>query len=382
MSTKSLRLLLVEDNPDDADLLGETLADARTGPFELTHVERVSEAIRRLECEPFDVVLLDLCLPDSQRVDTFVKVHQRAPEVPIVVLSSLSDEDVALRAVQEGAQDYLVKDGIDGSTLVRSVRYAIERSRRREAERELRATEAELNVARQMQQALFPDNAPELRGFDIAGRSYPARATGGDYFDYIRMAQPCVGIVVADVSGHGIGPSLLMAETRAYLRALALTRTDVDEILTEASRFLAEDASDGAFVAVSFAQLDPIKRTLVYAGAGLSGYLLGASGSVRELSSTGLPLGLVRDKTKFCAPPISLEPGQLVLLLTDGVVEAQSPEGRLFGIDRVLELVRAHRDKPAAEVVETVYEAARSFAGDAAQADDITAVVIKVDSSR
>lgn len=129
MEGDRIRILLVEDDPDDALLLRDMLADVTSASLELEHVERLADAIERATGEPFDVVLLDLSLPDSQGLETFVELHRAATQIPVVVLTGVDVETVALKAVQEGAQDYLVKWPRDGGLIVRSIRYAIERQR-------------------------------------------------------------------------------------------------------------------------------------------------------------------------------------------------------------------------------------------------------------
>ena len=130
---KKVKVLLVEDNPGDVRLLRETLGEVTSIQFELTQVERLDEALEQLDHEHFDVILLDLSLPDVQGFDTFVQVHKQAPGVPIVVLTGFDDETLAVQAVREGAQDYLVKGQIDSNLLVRAMRYAIERQQAEEA---------------------------------------------------------------------------------------------------------------------------------------------------------------------------------------------------------------------------------------------------------
>jgi PAS domain S-box-containing protein len=129
MSDHTPRLLLVEDNPTDALLVREALSDAPSVPFVLTQVERLAEGLEHLAATECDVVLLDLGLPDSQGLETFLKIHDAMPSLPIVVLTGLVDEEMGIRAVQHGAQDYLVKGEVDGQLLVRALRYAIERKR-------------------------------------------------------------------------------------------------------------------------------------------------------------------------------------------------------------------------------------------------------------
>jgi serine phosphatase RsbU (regulator of sigma subunit) len=321
-----------------------------------------------------------LSLPDSHGIQTFHKVRKRAPEAPVVMLTGLDDETTAAEAMSQGAQDYLVKGGTAGHALLRSMRYAIERTRREFAERELRAAHEDLRAASEIQQRLFPSEPPALAGFDIAGASFPAGDTGGDYYDFIPMLQGNVGLVVGDVSGHGFGPALIMANTRAYLRGLSLTCHGVGEILTRANAALREDTADEHFVTLLFAALHPQQRTLVYASAGHNpGYLLNRAGEVRaELKSTEMPLGINSDIEFKTAPPIALEPGDVLLLFTDGIVEARGPDKSDFGTERMIEIIRANAQHPAKDIVDALYRAAREFADDQPQKDDITLLLVKV----
>jgi PAS domain S-box-containing protein len=133
MNHEAMKVLLVEDNPGDARLLREALADAGTGQFQLVHVPRLAEALKRLHEEEWRLALVDLSLPDAKGLDSVIQVHAQAPGVPIIVLTGLNDEAVAVCALREGAQDYLVKGHVDGNLLVRAIRYAIERQRAEEA---------------------------------------------------------------------------------------------------------------------------------------------------------------------------------------------------------------------------------------------------------
>ena len=129
MEDKTLKVLLVEDDPDDAFLLRDMLKDVGTAQFDLAHVSSLGEALATADRQSFDVALLDLSLPDSRGLETFTQLHERVPELPVVVLTGLDDETMAVNAVQSGAQDYLVKGQVGGTLLVRSIRYAIERQR-------------------------------------------------------------------------------------------------------------------------------------------------------------------------------------------------------------------------------------------------------------
>src|SRR5687768_4166692 len=193
-------------------------------------------------------------------------------------------------------------------------------SERKRAENELLEKEEQFRVAREIQQHLFPKSAPHFEGLDIAGRTFPADATGGDYFDFLPMIDDCVGLVVGDVTGHGVGPALLMAETRAYLRILAKFNSDTGVILTEANHVLAEDVGYERYVTLFLARLNAKKRTVAYVNAGhIPGYIFGASGEVlTQLRRTGVPLGLRPDTVYHESAEIELSPGQMMLMLTDG----------------------------------------------------------------
>ncbi len=255
----------------------------------------------------------------------------------------------------------MVKGQVNDRLLVRSIRYAIERSRRHRAEDEMRDTSEEFRAAQEIQQRLYPAEAPLLAGFDIAGAIYSAKSTAGDYFDYIPMLDDCLGVVVGDVSSHGMGPALLMSETRACLRTLAQIHGDVGEILTRANRLLAADASDFHFVTLAMVRLDPRDRSMVYASAGQRGYLLHPGVDATILDSTSLPLGVNPDTVVPTATPIVLRPGDLLTFFTDGVIEAESPGHVRFGVARALQVIRSEREKPAQAIIESLHEEVLGF---------------------
>jgi PAS domain S-box-containing protein len=246
-------------------------------------------------------------------------------------------------------------------------------------EAELKAAHEEFEVARKIQGRLFPESAPVIAGIEIGGASSPAVATGGDYFDYIAMRDGSIGIVVGDVSGHGFGPSLLMASVRGYLQALAQSGVDAREILDITNRLVESDTDDENFVTMIFSRLDPETRTLEYVSAGhTTCYVLDRDSNIKfELESTGPPLGVLPDVKFGTSNALQLEDGDVVLMLTDGVVEAECEGCPPFGHERALDILREHRDKPAAEIVDTLHKTVASYC-DANCQDDVTSIVIKV----
>lgn len=253
-------------------------------------------------------------------------------------------------------------------------------SERKAAEKELRENQEQFRVAREIQQHLFPKAPPELPGYDIAGHSFPAEATGGDYFDIIPMLGDSLALVVGDVTGHGVGPALLMAETRAYLRILAKTNSDTALILTKANRVLVEDVGDERYVTLFMARLDPKAKKISWANAGhIPGFLLDGAGQVAQvLKRTGVPLGLRRDIEYRAGPEIELQSGQIFAMLTDGFEEALNANEEMFGMDRVLKTIEENKDLSAREIVQALHEKVKRFTGSAEQVDDLTAIIIKV----
>jgi len=240
-------------------------------------------------------------------------------------------------------------------------------------------SEEQFRVAREIQQHLFPREAPELEGFDIAGASKPAAATGGDYFDYLTTSDNHLALAIGDVSGHGVGPAMLMAETRAYLRLLARNRNDLSLILTRANTMVGEDVGKERFVTMLLTKLDPDKRSLVYASAGHTpAFVIGPDCEVKsELKRTGMPLGVMPGAEYNVSRPMRLAKGDVLVLLTDGLEETANSEGELFGTGRILEVVHEHRDLSAAMIVQSVFEALEAFSKNAEQVDDLTMIVAK-----
>ena len=237
----------------------------------------------------------------------------------------------------------------------------------------------ELRLAASMQQRLFPKTPPHVPGWEIAGAFSPAVATCGDYFDFIELPGHRLVVAVADVCGHGMGPALITAATRGYVRSLARTGVPLGELLAGVNRLLFDDLDESHFVTMLLASLETQTGRVEWANMGHpAGYLLDASGEVRlTLGSTSKPLGLFAEAACVLGEPCVLAVGETLVLVTDGAIEAESPAGRLHGAGGVLDTIRASLDKPARDLVEAVIGATRAHAAGAPQKDDITVVVVK-----
>jgi serine phosphatase RsbU (regulator of sigma subunit) len=378
---KSLRILIVEDSEEDTELLLHELRDAAFDP-EFERVDNPAAMNAALDQREWDLVVADFSMPQFNALAALELLNKKGLDLPFIIVSGTIGEELAVKAMRNGARDYIMKGNLRRlvPAVERELSEAVQRRERKRAEEELRINEEQFRVAREIQQRLFPKSSPQSGAFDIAGASHPAEATGGDYFDYLSMADGCLGIVVADVTGHGVGPALLMAETRAYLRTLAANARDAGDLLTRANRVLAEDVDFERFVTAILARLDPRSLSLEYASAGHpSGYVLDAAGQVKaRLKRLGVPLGIQPDIDYAASPKVALSAGDIVLLLTDGIEESMSPDNSFFGVDRILEVMRAHAGRSAGEIVEALFRAVRDFSEGLPQLDDLTVVVVKV----
>jgi PAS domain S-box-containing protein len=251
---------------------------------------------------------------------------------------------------------------------------------RRRHEAEIRKTRQEFAAAREIQSRLFPKAPPQVPGFDIAGVSHAAEATGGDSFDYLPLPDGAWAVLVADVAGHGMGPALLMAETRFCLRMTARSVSGPAEILTQANRLLAEDLGGDRYVTVSLASIHPESRVLRHASAGHPAtWVLDETGKIKaSLRRTGKPLGRQGNAAYTENPTISLESGDVVLQLTDGIDEAMRADGSLFTVERVLDLIRANGGMTSAALAELICAETRAFTHPEPQTDDFTVVIVRV----
>jgi sigma-B regulation protein RsbU (phosphoserine phosphatase) len=236
-----------------------------------------------------------------------------------------------------------------------------------------------LRIAREVQQRLS-NTRLEVPGFDIAGTTYSALETSGDYFDFVHTADGHVLLAVGDVCGHGIGAALIMAETRAYLRAFAKRDSDPAKILNELNGELSSDLDDNHYVTLILARIDPTRNILDYASAGhIPAYLLNKEGeAIHTLKSTGIPLGFMADEKYSRSEQIKLKSGNLLAMLTDGITEAIAKDGSEFGSERMIDIINSHRMDTAQQIADQLIQSVCLFTDLQHQEDDITSVICKV----
>jgi sigma-B regulation protein RsbU (phosphoserine phosphatase) len=240
--------------------------------------------------------------------------------------------------------------------------------------------QAEMDLARTVQRSLLPYEPPRVGGLDISARSLPALQVGGDFFDFVSTADRPLVITLGDVTGKGIPAALLMAMVRTALRSKAnfLPRLDPVKIMERANQDLYADFTEvNMFATVFVGMYEPVERTLYYANAGHSPVIYRPQGGpARLLPADGVPMGVL-DSTLCELQTIDLQPGDLLLLATDGFNEAHSPPGELYGIERLLCLVDDLADLPADALAEGMFAAIAAFSAGREQSDDQTLVVIK-----
>jgi serine phosphatase RsbU (regulator of sigma subunit) len=241
-----------------------------------------------------------------------------------------------------------------------------------------RELEASLHVAREVQRRFMPSKLPAIDGYEVATWWFPYEAVGGDYCDVIPMASGDVALTIADVSGHGLGPSLLMASVRAALRTLLLAHDSPQVLLEQLARALADDFEHGSFITMFLAKLAPEMHEFSFANAGHGpALMLKATGEFIDLESTGLPLGVVIPTDYPLGPRISMQPGDLMLLATDGIVESFDKRGQQFGVQRLKELITRLSRGPLKELVRTIgHEVEQHYVGESPP-DDLTLLALR-----
>ncbi len=313
---------------------------------------------------------------DQQRVLEFIQsVLAGEPFSPIV--HRIIHRDGSVRRIR----NTIVPHYEDGA-LVGHDGVVEEITEREAAEAALHARGATLLAAQRIQAQLLPDAPRALHGYDVAGASLPADFTGGDYFDCLSLLDDSMAFALGDVSGPSLGPALAMARIHAHLRSPAKMHSDLSEIVSRTNQLLIDEEEEGGFVTLFLGMLAPLTKWFPYVNAEHPpAYVLDRKGRIRgRLESASLPVGILADAKFPIREPIRLERGDLVLLLTDGILEAASPTVELFGIDRAIRLVREHRELNSRNIIDRFYDEVRRFSGSAKLRDDMTSIVITVQS--
>jgi serine phosphatase RsbU (regulator of sigma subunit)/anti-sigma regulatory factor (Ser/Thr protein kinase) len=370
-----------------------------TGPRETSApaAPPVTERVERVErAEPLSQLQVDIA-PE----DPLVAFFERAPD-PIVI-DKIPLDSPGARALREagvrlvvplvsqgelvgllnlgvrmGEQQYSADDRVLLNNLATQAAPAVrvaQLAQKQQLEAQARERiEQELRVARLIQQTLLPKELPALPGWNIAAYYQPARAVGGDFYDFIQLPDGRLGIVIGDVTDKGVPAALMMATTRSTLRATALDGTLPGEVLRSVNERLLPEMPPKMFVTCLYAILDPIKGSLCYANAGHDLPFRSLNGSVAEMRATGMPLGLLPGM-QYEEKITELQPGESVLLYSDGLVEAHDPQRQMFGFPRLGQLMRT--EASGSTLIDYLLAELAKFTGpDWEQEDDVTLVVL------
>jgi sigma-B regulation protein RsbU (phosphoserine phosphatase) len=238
--------------------------------------------------------------------------------------------------------------------------------------------EFQLKVARALQERLYKNNV-EVPGYYIEGHSYSALETSGDYYDSFYLPDGSIALVIGDVTGHGLGPAMVMVEARACLRAFASSESNPGRLLELLNKALCADLHLDYFITMLILRLDFANSTIDYAGAGHElGYVLDRSGEIKFiLESMGIPLGYDPEFKYPSSEAVKIAPEDSIIMLTDGIKDAISTDNNRFGQERLLRLLKNNAHLKAKEQVKKVYDEVGKFINNRSQEDDITMMVCK-----
>ncbi|HTT24403.1 MAG TPA: PP2C family protein-serine/threonine phosphatase [Candidatus Sulfotelmatobacter sp.] len=274
----------------------------------------------------------------------------------------------------------ILATGILAAGVAAQIRTHVEAAlREAETKHQLKQIEHELNIARSIQQALLPKVRPKIRGFEVAGWSQSADDTGGDFYDWKKLPDGRWAVILADVTGHGIGPAILASVCRAYSRAIFNVRDSLENMLKNINISFAEDLTPERFATFVAAACQEGSGQVELLSAGHAPILIYSSEdkSLSILDAQALPLGILPELWEAMPVKVTMKPGDIVVLITDGFLEWENNSGEQFGTDRLAAIIRQFSDCEPELIIVELYDSVLEFAHGTPQQDDLTAVLIK-----
>jgi sigma-B regulation protein RsbU (phosphoserine phosphatase) len=375
-------ILIVDDAPANLRLLSQTLAKGGYGVRAVTSGRR---ALASVQAALPDLVLLDVRMPgmDGYEVCRRLKADRRTRDVPVLFLSALDETGDKVQAFGLGAVDYITKPFQGEEVLARvETHLALRRlqSELRDANRRLveanERMERELALAGKVQASFLPREPAAPPGWQVVAALKPARQTSGDFYDLIPLPDGQMGLLIADVVDKGVSAALFMALSWILIRTYAVEHPGQPErVLKAVNRRILAETGTGQFVTAFYGILDPDTGTLTYSNAGHPPPLLFGAPAPRPLTRTGMALGVVETET-WDRAAVSLEPGAVLVLYSDGVTDAENEQAAPFGAERLQACVQARLGGSAVEIQTAVLDEIQAFAGQAVQLDDVTLMVL------
>jgi serine phosphatase RsbU (regulator of sigma subunit) len=376
-------VLLVDDAPANIQAVNSILKDI----YKIRIATNGAKALELVKVAPSpDLVLLDVSMPgmDGYEVCTRLKADPETRDVPVIFLTGQTEIEDETHGFDVGAVDYIHKPFSPAVMKARVHTHLVLRGIRQQLAQQLLAIQKELETARQIQLSILPESVPRIAGLDIAARYVPMAAVAGDFYDFIVLDNKRVGILVADVSGHGMPAALIASMLKIALAAQAEHAFDPAKVLHGLNQTLCGKFQHH-FITAAYAFVDMEKRTLTYAGAGHPPLLLwgGASVGVRDISENGLFLGRFNFAT-YSSVEVPLAPGDWGLLFTDGISEATNPAQVEFGTERFRQFLAGEQNTSADQFADRLLKelscwSARRRGEDLD--DDITIVAVHVSNN-
>jgi len=315
--------------------------------------------------------------PDVRKEPRYVNARGRTRSEMVAPIIS-NDEVIGVFDLESDELNAYANDDLEILMLLSSqVAIIIEKVMLHEQLIEKQRLETQLEIARQVQLQLLPPRDPQLEGFDISAYNFPTEEVSGDYYDWVRLFDDQIGIVIADVSGKGVPAALLMAFLRASLRAASHIGYAPHVSMAKVNYLLWESIERNQFVTGFYGILDATNRTLAYSNAGHNPpILLDVDGTAHFEERGGVPLGMFRD-SRYYEYYATIDSGQIFILYTDGVTEANNPAGEEYGRDRLVEAARKSRHLSAREMIDFIHRDVIAWTDGLGATDDVTFFIVK-----
>src|SRR2546428_1958358 len=315
--------------------------------------------------------------PDVRNEPRYINARARTRSEMIAPIIS-NEEVIGVFDLESDELNAYVQDDLEILMLLASqVAIIIEKVMLHEQLIEKKRLEGQLEVARQVQLELLPAKDPVLEGYDISAYNYPTEEVSGGYYDWVRIYEDQIGLVIADVSGKGVPAALLMAFLRASIRANTHIGYAPHISMAKVNYLLWESIERNQFVTAFYGILDALNRTLAYSNAGHNPPLLiDQAGNPRFEERGGVPLGMFRD-SRYYEYYATIDSGQVLVLYTDGVTEATNPAGEEYGRDRLVDAARRARDLPAREMIDFIHRDLMQWTDGLGATDDVTFFIVK-----
>ena len=369
------RLLVADDQPHVLTAL-EMLLDGQG--YETSSASSPGSVLDALQTQTFDAVLMDLnyardTTGGGEGLELVSRIRLMDPTIPLVVMTAWSSVGLAVEAMRRGASDFIQKPW-NNRELLEKVREQVERCRVvRSSQQQLREESSE---ASEIQKGMLPTNTPQVQGYDISATTRPIRFIGGDYYNVVRINDAQTAFCIADVAGKGLPGALLMANLQAALKPLIRDSVQPRELCRRLNRHMCEIMPSNKFISLFYGVLDSSKNLLTYCNAGHNPPLLVRfDGGTPELASSGAILGQFPN-WNYEQMNVRLERGDILLLFTDGIVEAQSGDGEAFGEQRLLQYTRDIQTSDAAGLQQALLGKVAEHCENEFQ-DDATMVVLR-----